>query len=483
MTETPSQAASAPFSPELARRIQEEIGQNVYLCYQCVKCTSGCPVAEFFDWQPNQIMRALQLGQEDIALGAQTPWLCAACQTCTTRCPQGLDIAAIMEFLTREARARGMAPPVPQVTIFNEAFLREVRLWGRAYELGLMAEMKLRTRQFTDDMDLGVKMLRKRKLAFVPRRVRPPRKVRPAVGAAQAVAYYPGCSLHSTAREYHESTRAVCQALDIALVEPDGWICCGSSAAHRADPEAALRLPLENLALIEKGGFREVTMPCAACFNRHKAAQFEIRHDSGRKAQMDRALGYSYKDTVEVNTLIDTILHRVGAEGVAARVQRPLTGLRAVCYYGCLLTRPPEVTGAPHPENPTGMDTLLRALGAEVMDWSYKTTCCGAAHSLTRPDIVLHLSSELIRQARAAGADMIAVACPLCHTNLDARQFQMALDAPMPVLYFTQLMALAFGLPEKACALDKNLVDPRPLLKEKGLLGFYQASPRTGATV
>ena len=187
MTETPSQAASAPFSPELARRIQEEIGQNVYLCYQCVKCTSGCPVAEFFDWQPNQIMRALQLGQEDIALGAQTPWLCAACQTCTTRCPQGLDIAAIMEFLTREARARGMAPPVPQVTIFNEAFLREVRLWGRAYELGLMAEMKLRTRQFTDDMDLGMKMLRKRKLAFVPRRVRPPRKVRPAVGAAQAV--------------------------------------------------------------------------------------------------------------------------------------------------------------------------------------------------------------------------------------------------------------------------------------------------------
>jgi heterodisulfide reductase subunit B len=483
MTETPSSAAPAPFSAELARRVQQETGQNVYLCYQCVKCTSGCPVAEFFDWQPNQIMRALQLGQEDIALGAQTPWLCAACQTCTTRCPQGLDIAAIMEFLTREARARGMAPPVPQVAVFNEAFLREVRLWGRAYELGLMAELKLRTRNFTDDVDLGLKMLRKRKLAFVPRRAHPPRKVRPAVGAAQSVAYYPGCSLHSTAREYHQSTKAVCQALDIALVEPDGWICCGSSAAHRADPDAALRLPLENLALIEKGGFKEVTMPCAACFNRHKAALFEIRHDSARKEQMDQALGYRYGDTVQVNTLIDTILQRVGADGVAARVQRPLSGLRAVCYYGCLLTRPPEVTAAPHPENPTGMDTLLRALGAEVVDWSYKTTCCGAAHSLTRPDIVLHLSGELIRQARAAGAEVIAVACPLCHTNLDARQFQMALDAPMPVLYFTQLMALAFGLPEKACALDKNLVDPRPLLEQKGLLGFYQASPRTGATV
>jgi heterodisulfide reductase subunit B len=116
------------------------------------------------------------------------------------------------------------------------------------------------------------------------------------------------------------------------------------------------------------------------------------------------------------------------------------------------------------------MDELLAALGAEVLDWSYKTVCCGAAHSLTRPDIVLKLSGSLIEHARAAGADAVAVACPLCHTNLDARQFQMKLDEPMPVLYFTQIMALALGLPEKAAALHKNLVDPRPLLREKGLL-------------
>ena len=101
-------------TPDLARKIQEKSGQNVYLCYQCVKCTSGCPVAEFFDWQPNQIMRAVQLGQEDIALAAQTPWLCAACQTCSTRCPQDLDITAIMELLTREAIERDIEPPVPQ---------------------------------------------------------------------------------------------------------------------------------------------------------------------------------------------------------------------------------------------------------------------------------------------------------------------------------------------------------------------------------
>ncbi len=456
-------------TPDLARRVQKELGQNVYLCYQCVKCTSGCPVAEFFDWQPNQIMRALQLGQEDIALESQTPWLCASCQTCTTRCPQSLDITAIMEFLTREARARGIEPPVREVNIFNEAFMREVRLWGRVYEVGLMAEMNLRTGRPTQDFQLGMKMIRKRKIGFLPKLTRPPRKVKPVPGAEKAIAYYPGCSLHSTAAEFDESARAVCEALDVQLIEPQGWICCGSSAAHRADPEAALRLPMENLALMEKSGFREVTMPCAACFSRHKVAQYETQHHENQKEAVAEAIGYEYQDTVEVRSLVQTILEHAGAEGVADRVEMPLAGLRVVCYYGCLLTRPPQVTGAEHPENPQDMDVLLGALGAEVRDWSYKTTCCGAAHSLTRQDIVLKLSGDLIRHAREAGADVIAVACPLCHTNLDARQFQMELEEPMPVLYFTQLMALALGLPPKAAALHKNLVDPRPLLASRGI--------------
>ncbi len=472
---------ATPINSELARRVQDETGQNVYLCYQCVKCTSGCPVAEFFDWQPNQIMRAVQLGQEDIALHSQTPWLCASCQTCTTRCPQGLDITAIMEFLTREAKARDIKPQVPDVDIFNEAFLREVRLWGRAYELGLMAEMKLRTRKIMDDMDLGLKMLRKHKMPFLPHPTRPPRNVKPISGATNAVAYYPGCSLHSTATEFNESTQAVCAALDLKLIEPRGWICCGSSAAHRADPDEALRLPMENLAIVEQSGFDEVTMPCAACFNRHKAAQHEIRHNEQHKAEVDQAIGYEYRDTVKVTTLIEAILKHVGTDKIAEKVKQPLKGLRVVCYYGCLLTRPPQVTEASHPENPTDMDQLLRAAGAEVIDWSYKTQCCGAAHSLTRPDIVLKLSSELINHAREAGADAIAVACPLCHTNLDARQFQMKLPEPMPVLYFTQLMAIALGVPERA-ALNKNLIDPQSILRDKGVLGVYDRTPRPAKT-
>ncbi|MGE5223412.1 MAG: heterodisulfide reductase-related iron-sulfur binding cluster [Omnitrophica WOR_2 bacterium] len=455
---------------ELAQKIQEELGQNVYLCYQCIRCTSGCPVAEFFDWQPNQVIRALQLGQEDIALESQTPWLCAGCQTCATRCPQGLNITAIMEFLTREALNRGLLPKVSEVNVFNEAFMREVRLWGRAYELGLMAEMKVRNRDLFSDLDLGLKMFQRNKLPFLPDPTRVSRKVAPIPEATTSIAYYPGCSLHSTAKEFNLSTKAVCEAAGLNLVEPRGWVCCGSSAAHRSDPETGLRLPLENLSLVEQSGFSEVTMPCAACFNRHKAAVYEIRHDPQRKQVMDKQIGYDYRDTVKVTNLIEAILEHVGKEEVAKKVQKPLKDLRLVCYYGCLLTRPPQVTGSKHPENPMEMDQLMSALGAEVLDWSYKTTCCGASHSLSRPDVARKLSSRLINQARAAGADAIVVACPLCHTNLDARQFQMKLDEPMPVLYFTQLMALAFGL-EKSAALQKNLTDPRPFLHRKGLLG------------
>lgn len=460
-------------STNLAERILRETGQNVYLCYQCVKCTSGCPLGEYFDWQPNQIMRAVQLGQEDIALNANTPWFCAACQTCSTRCPQGLDITAIMEFLAREAIASGNRPSFYEVNTFNQAFMREVNLWGRSYELGLMAEMKLRTirtHSILENMDLAVKILQRNKLPFIPSPTHTPRKAKPIAGANKAIAYYPGCSLHSTSREYNTSTHAVCEALNLSLIEPPGWVCCGSSAAHRSDPEAALRLPMQNLAIIEQSGFEEVSMPCAACYNRHKTALYEIRNNESHRQELNKAIGYEYQDTVEINSLYETLIKRVGIDEIASRVKKPLKGLKVVTYYGCLNTRPPHVTQASHPENPTELDDLMRALGAEVIDWSYKTTCCGAAHSLTRAGIVINLSGKLVNHAHESGADVVVVACPLCQTNLDARQFQMKLEFELPVMYFTQLMVLAFGLPVKKAALSKNIVDPRPPLRAIGIL-------------
>ena len=458
---------------DLAERIREEIGENVYLCYQCVKCTSGCPVAEYFDWQPNQIMRAVQLGQEDIALQSKTPWLCSSCLTCTTRCPQGLDITAIMEFLTRESLERGYKPRIPETNRFNRAFMREINLWGRSYEPGLMAELILqKPMTLIDDILLYLKFFQKGKVGFIPHLTKMPSKkqIKPQPGAATKIAYYPGCSLETTATEFNVSSKAVCEELDLQLVEPKGWVCCGSSAAHRADPEAALHLPMENLALFEKQGYKEVTMPCAACYNRHKTAQYDIRTNPDHKAKADQLLGYDYQDEVYVSTMIEAIYKHVGPQVVAERTKKPLKDLKVVCYYGCLLTRPPDITGSEHPEYPMDMDVLMDSMGAEVLDWSFKTTCCGAGHALSRPDIVIDLSANLVQGAIDVGADAIAVACPLCHMNLDARQFQMEIDHTVPIMYFTQLMAVALGLPPKAAAMHKNIVDPRPMLIEKGLI-------------
>ena len=458
---------------DLAERIREEIGENVYLCYQCVKCTSGCPVAEYFDWQPNQIMRAVQLGQEDIALQSKTPWLCSSCLTCTTRCPQGLDITAIMEFLTRESLERGYKPRIPETNRFNRAFMREINLWGRSYEPGLMAELILqKPMTLIDDILLYLKFFQNGKVGFIPHLTKMPSKkqIKPQPGAATKIAYYPGCSLETTATEFNVSSKAVCEELDLQLVEPKGWVCCGSSAAHRADPEAALHLPMENLALFEKQGYKEVTMPCAACYSRHKTAQYDIRTNPDHKAKADQLLGYDYQDEVYVSTMIEAIYKHVGPQVVAERTKKPLKDLKVVCYYGCLLTRPPDITGSEHPEYPMDMDVLMDSMGAEVLDWSFKTTCCGAGHALSRPDIVIDLSANLVQGAIDVGADAIAVACPLCHMNLDARQFQMEIDHTVPIMYFTQLMAVALGLPPKAAAMHKNIVDPRPMLIEKGLI-------------
>lgn len=320
---------------------------------------------------------------------------------------------------------------------------------------------------------MGVDMIRKGKIRMLPEFARPPRHARPVAEAPNQVAYYPGCSLHSMASEYDHSVRAVADELGLRLVEPEGWVCCGSSPAHRIDPHLATKLPLQSLAIIEQMGLDEVAVPCAACFARFRTAQHEVTRDPALKAQIEAEIGYTLQRQIAVNTLMDVIVNKIGLETVELKATRPLAGLKVACYYGCLLTRPPSITGATNPEYPMVMDRLVSALGATVVDWGSKTSCCGASLSATRTEIVLKLSGDILADARAAGADVIAVACPLCHTNLDGRQHQIQQQtrAPeLPVMYFTQLMALALGLGPKAAALQKNMVDPRPALRAKGFV-------------
>jgi heterodisulfide reductase subunit B len=452
----------------LARTIQRDIQQNVFLCYQCVKCTSGCPLSDHFDLAPNQVMRALQLG-DDSVLESRTIWLCAACQTCSTRCPQGLDIAGVMDALRIESKKRGIRPSVPEVDKFSTLFLRDIGLLGRLYEVGLMAGMNLLTGQLMKDVDMGLEMMKRRKLKLLPGFTRPPREVAPVEADEGTVAYFPGCSLHSTAAEYDHTLRASAELLGLRLVEPPGWLCCGSSPAHSTDHILATVLPIRTLATVEQMGLDTVTAPCSACFARMKAAAHSVSSNAEMAEAVEAEIGYAYRGTVKVQHLLDTLIDKAGLDRIEAGVKQPLKGLKVASYYGCLVTRPPKITGAEHHEYPMKMDYLMRALGAEAVDWSYKTDCCGGSLSLTQTPLALEMTGRILGNARDCGADVVTTVCPLCMVNLDARQNQIGLDFQMPVLYATQLMTLAFGLGPGASALDKNLVDPRPVLRAKGL--------------
>lgn len=277
--------------------------------------------------------------------------------------------------------------------------------------------------------------------------------------------FYPGCSLEGTAKDFHTSTMAVAEALGIALPEIPGWICCGSTAAHQTDPLLALALPAKNLAAA-KG--QTVAVCCAACYSRLKTANHEIVADMKTRRQVADAIGVDYDGRTPVLHLLEIMAREIGTKKIAERVRRPLKGLKVACYYGCLLSRPPEITNFDDAENPVLMDQVVRAAGAEAIDWPHKTECCGASYSITDPSIVLTLTREILSMAKASGADCIVTACPLCQLNLDLRQKDVETkfgeSYGLPIFYFTQLLGLAFGLEPKALGLSSLVVDPMPLV-------------------
>ncbi len=278
--------------------------------------------------------------------------------------------------------------------------------------------------------------------------------------------YYPGCSLHSTGLEFGLSTRAVFEDLDIELIELPGWNCCGASSAHALSHTLSLALPARNLSLAQDAGHHLVA-PCAACFNRMKSADYTLRRDPAVRAEVEEIVGFQYTGQVTVRPVLAVLYEDYGVDAIAARVQRPLTGLNVVPYYGCLLVRPPEVTEFDDPDHPYVMSELLEAIGAEVLPWSYATECCGAGLSLSRSDVVQNLVGRLAMRALEAGADALVTACPLCQVNLEMRQTS---EPKIPSFYITELLGLALGLPQVGKWLSKHLIDPRPLIQSVGLI-------------
>jgi len=278
-------------------------------------------------------------------------------------------------------------------------------------------------------------------------------------------AYYPGCSAHATAREYDESARAVAGVLGIELNELADWNCCGSSSAAHTNPRLSTALSLRNLVLAEESGADLATI-CAFCFNRLRSSKQAAQREPGLKQAVEEVVGGRYVGNATVRHLLDIIAHDVGSQALRNRVERPLEGLKAATYYGCLLVRPHDVTGFDDPEHPTSMDEVLRAVGAETVQWSYKTECCGGGLSITRRDLAGRLVNTLMDRAAQAGATCLVTACPLCFANLETRANRRSL----PVFYFTELLGLAFGINDARRWFGRHLISPTRLLRSLELI-------------
>jgi heterodisulfide reductase subunit B len=288
------------------------------------------------------------------------------------------------------------------------------------------------------------------------------------------VSYYPGCSLEVTAQAYDISARKVCQSLGIDLEEIPEWSCCGSSPALKMNHLLSTSLGAHNLAQAQRQQLSEVVIPCPFCFRRLISAQEEVQGDRQLKSRVEATIDAQLSDELSVFNLLGFLRYSVGLDAIGKKVKKPLENLKVLPYYGCYLVKPAAVTHYDDPEYPVSMDQILESLGATVLEWDFKTECCGASLAVSKTEKVCELSGRMIREAAWRGADAVVVACQLCQANLDTRQAEIErMDNKrytIPVLYFTQLMGLAFGLPYKDLGLKSHIVNPHNMLASKDLL-------------
>ncbi len=248
--------------------------------------------------------------------------------------------------------------------------------------------------------------------------------------------YYPGCSLSGTALDYDRSVRAVCGRLGLELVDIPDWNCCGASSAHMTSHEIGMRLPLRNLLLAAELG-HDVLVPCAACFQRLKAAERALRSDPSYWDVPDDLPPFRI---VHISSLLSEPRHLASLK---EQVRLPLQGLVLACYYGCLSLRHPKVTGARDHEQPRALESIVGALGAEAVSWSHRTECCSGSLTMARPDIAETLVGDIVAAARRAGARALVTDCPMCQANVESRQRLSATQPGLPVFFATELIIAA----------------------------------------
>jgi len=293
---------------------------------------------------------------------------------------------------------------------------------------------------------------------------------------------YPGCSMESSAKAYMESINTILEPLDLHFEEIDDWNCCGATEYLGINLIPAYSLIARNLALAafqakQMNGTRTVVAPCSACYLNLAKADYYMQERPSLGVKVNEALeagGLNYvPGTLDVRHLIDVLVHDVGVDAIRNAVVRPLTGLRIAPYMGCMLPRPDYQHRWTDHEHPTELDDLLRALGADVIDYPLTTECCGGHMTQIGPETAFELIMRLVADADERGAHLMATVCPMCQMNIDAYQNEMnhffGTDYHMPVLFFTQLMGLAFGREPGEVGIGTELVSARNALANIGV--------------
>ncbi len=282
------------------------------------------------------------------------------------------------------------------------------------------------------------------------------------------IAYYPGCSAVGTSADYEKSTRTVCHDLGLNLMEMEDWNCCGSTPAHAVSTELSAALCARNLDIAHTAGAQKVVTGCPSCLSNLRHAGHRMENADFRDRVNDLLDAPVSKTLPEATSVMQHMVDIYGIDAIASRAAKKLKGIRLAPYYGCLMSRPAEIMNFESPENPQLMENILKACGADVLDFPLKTSCCGASFGIPERQMTAKLSGKILQVAQNMRADAIVVACPLCQMNLDLRQDQAAkaMDTKfdIPVLYFTQVLGLAFGHKPEDLGFDKLCVSPAALL-------------------
>lgn len=279
------------------------------------------------------------------------------------------------------------------------------------------------------------------------------------------VPYYPGCSLESSAKEYQMSAEVVCKQLGIELVEIEDWNCCGALEVSSLNPTLSLALPARNLKIASEKS-NQLVVSCNACLNNLLTVQHKLSKNKELKHRVNKILNYEFRE-IEIKHLLDLLWNDVGLEKIGESVEKPLNGLKTVSYYGCLSVRPSKIIRSEDPDNPTHIDEIVSVSGGKPLEFISKTKCCGGGLLMTYRDIALKLTEEILTEASQRGAQCIVVTCPLCHMTLETLTSKIKTGSDkgkIPILYFTQLMGLSFGVEPKKLGLHKNLVSPEPVI-------------------